>query len=277
MKKSLIKLLFSVILIFATSIYGMAQVRTVSARFVETGTSTMENVLGFRITFSRLVWIVEGAPTTCSFKMEKSDDGVTWVDFTPTPLDCTSSGKVEFINTPFAGKFLRHNLTTLTGSGIISPYWDGFRGHGCGTAYRGVLSTEISSDPAPGEELTLTIPSFEKWKVHSARFELQTNSTVADRELFLTVSDDGNEYFRVFADVIKANQTGAFTTVNLGFVGTAGQGLSVINQPTDVRTVMLPVVDKFISGGHTFATETVDMQAGDDYGRIVARVEKCSN
>ena len=279
MRKSLIKLLFLVILTFAVSVSGIAQDRTVSARFVETGTSTMENVLNFRITFSRLVWTVEGTPSACSFKMEQSDDGITWSDFTPASLDCTSSGKTEFISAPFAGKFLRHSLTTLTGSGIIRPFWDGFRGDGCGRDYDGIFSVESSTDPSAGAELSITVPSSERWRVYSSSFELQADSTVEDREVFLVVSEGSDEYFRTFADgVVKSDQLGIFTSAALGFVGTAGLGPSSINQPTDVRTIMIPIYsDAFVPGGHTLATDTGGLQAGDDYSAVVALVEKCPN
>lgn len=279
MQKSITRLLLLAAMAFVVSVNIVAQDRTVSARFVETGTSTMENVLNFRITFSRLVWTVEGTPSVCSFKMEKSDDGITWSDFTPVPLDCTSSGKTEFINVPFAGKFLRHNLTTLTGDGIIRPFWDGFKGHACGIDYRGIFSVETSSDPTSGTELALTVPSSERWRVYSSKFELQADSTIEDREVFLVVSKGSDEYFRTFADgVVKSDQLGIFTSAPIGFVGTAGLGPSSIHQPADVRTIMIPIYsDAFIPGGHTLATDTGGLQAGDDYSPAVLLVERCPN
>ena len=279
MRKLTIWSLVLTLVLLSISVGVVAQDRTVSARFVETGTSTMENVLNFRITFSRLVWTVEGTPSVCSFKMEKSDDGIIWVDFTPVPLDCTLPGKVEFINAPFAGKFLRHNLTTLTGSGIIRSFWEGYHGDACGRDYSGIFSVESSTNPSLGAEISLTVPSTEKWRVYSSEFRLQTDGTMADREVFLTVSKGSDEYFRTFADgVVKADQLGIFTSAALGFVGTAGLGPSSINQPTDVRTIMIPIYsDAFIPGGHTLATDTGNLQSGDDYGPATILVERCPN
>ncbi|KKK72076.1 hypothetical protein LCGC14_2907520 [marine sediment metagenome] len=276
MQKLKIGLLALVLSVISVSV--AAQDRTVSGRFVVPGTSTMEDVQNFRITFSRLVWIIDGAPTVCSFKMEKSADGLLWTDLT-TLINCTSSGKIEFVSTPFVGKYIRHNLTTFIGGGILRIFWEGFHGDRCGFDYSGVFSVIASPDPAVGAELSISVPSYERWRVYSSMFELQADSTKEDREVFLTASKGGNEYFRTFADgVVKADQRGMFTTAPLGFVSAAGLDPSSTRLSTDVLTIMIPIYSEaFLPGGHTLATSTNGLQAGDDYSPAVVLVERCPN
>ena len=165
MQKLKIGLLLLVLLVVPMN--TIAQDRTVSGRFVVPGTSTMENVQNFRITFSRLVWIIEGTPTVCSFKMEKSADGLLWTDLTAL-IDCTSSGKIQFISPPFVGKFIRHNLVAFTGGGILNMFWEGFHGDRCGFDYSGVFSVVARPDPAGGAELSISVPLYERWRVYSS-------------------------------------------------------------------------------------------------------------
>lgn len=277
MQKLIIKLLLLTFVLFAVSVGVTAQDRTRADIFFEPGTGTVENVLNSRITFSRLTWTLDGTVTACSFRMEKSSDGITWEDLT-TLQDCVVERRFEFITAPI-GKFIRQNVTTLAGGGSVFIFWEGFRGDGCGIDYRGIFSVETSPDPAVGTEVSITVPSSEKWRVYSSLFELQADSTVVDREVFLTASEGSSEYFRVFADgVVKADQKGIFTAAPLGFVGTTGLGPSAIHQPADVRTIMIPIYSgAFIPGGHTLATNTEGLQVGDDYGPVAVLVERCPN
>ena len=277
MKKLTIKMLALAFFVLLCAPVAMAQVRTIVRQFSSPGISSVSEIINLRVTFSTITWLPDGPITSCSFKMEKSDDGVTWTDLTSLQ-DCTSSGKLEII-TPLLGKFIRVNVPTVAGGGFISVFWEGFKGTGCGLDYRGIFSVEKSPDPAPGTELTITIPATERWRVYSARFELQTNSTAGDREVFLSAALGSDEYFRVFADgVVKSDQLGIFTGAALGFVGTAGLGPASINQPTDVRTVLIPIYSEdFIPGGHTLSTDTNGLEVGDDYSSAAVLVERCPN
>ena len=274
MQKLLARLLTLALVLLVVPMSAMTQDRIVSTRFFVPGAGIPQDVLNFRITFSRLAWVVDGTPTACSFKMEQSNNGISWTDFT-APIDCTSSGEIESIHTPFVGKFLRHNLTTFTGGIALSAFWEGFHGDRCGFDYSGVFSTIISPDPAVGTELSIAIPPIERWRVYSAGFELQADGVNADREVSLTASNSGNEYFRTLADgTVKSNQKGIFTAAALGFVATAGLG----SPPASVRTILIPIYSEaFIPGGHTLATSTNGLQAGDDYSPAVVLVERCPN
>ena len=283
MRKSTMRLVAPLVLALVSLSMSMsttAQQVTFRGSFAEPGISGTVDARNFRVAFSRVtVYFFLATPTECLFKIEQSDFGITWEDLIPL-RDCTSEEKFEFI-TPIINKVLRVNLPvfTTTPPGVVFVFWEGYTGERCGKDYDGIFSTVVGSDPAAGTELSITVPSIERWRVYSAAFRLQADSTVGDREVFLTASENGNEYFRVFADgVVKADQEGIFTTAALGFVGTAGLGPSSINQPTDVRTILIPIYsDAFIPSGHTLATDTNGMEPDDDYSPAVVLVEKCPN
>lgn len=273
MRKITIKLLALAFFVILCAPVAMAQVE-IRRDFREPGVSVL-NVGAIRATFSRISWVPEVTITACSFKIEESSDGVTWTELTPSQ-DCTSSGKFEFITPPLS--IIRFNVSALTIGQRLILFWEGDRGIGCGLGYSGILTKIIGPDPAAEDELSIIVPTHEKWRVHSALFKLQTSNVVADREVFLSVLKDGDEVFRTFADgVVKANQMGIFTTVDLGFVGTVGLGPASLNQPTGERTIMVPISNAFIPGGSILTTDTIGIQTGDDYGPPIIVAEKCSN
>jgi len=256
----------------------MSQQVTMRGTFGQPGFSSQTAAFNFRVTFSRVNWFFRvGPPTECLFKIEQSEFGIVWTDFT-SPIDCSLEGKVEFI-TPVLNKFLRINVSAFAvpDIGNVTIFYEGFTGESCGKDYDGIFSTIVSPDPVAGAELSIVVPPNERWRVYSSSFHLQADGTNEDRNVFLTVSDNGNEYFRTFADgVVKADQEGIFTAAPLGFVGTTGLGPPSIHQPVDVRTIMIPVYSAaFVPSGHTLATDTNGMQPGDDYSSAVVLVERC--
>ena len=277
MQKLITKLLLLALALLGVSSNAVAQkVVGLSPRFVESGFSSIFNVASGRVAFSRFSWVTIGGAVSCSVKVEESDDGITWSDFTSIQ-DCTSTGKLEIISSPPG--FVRFNVTALTSGSDLRVFWDGFSGNECGFNYDGIFSVIISANPTAGAELLITVPTTERWRIYSSLFELQVNSVVGDREVFLVASEGSDEYFRVFADgVVKAGQKGIFTSAALGFVGTAGLGPSSINQPTDVRTILIPIYSEtFVPGGHTVSTSTGGLQSGDDYSSATILVERCPN
>lgn len=255
-----------------------SQERTFFTGFDKPGVSPSTDAQNSLIRFSRVTWFpIISSPTVCSFTVEKSFRGTVWTELIPAQ-DCSSEGKFEFI-TPVIHGLLRFRMITFTGAGTVLLFWEGFKGNACGADYRGIFSTIKSADPATGQELSIAIPSNERWRLYSAKFELQTTVAVGDREVFLIASEGENTYFRTFADgVVKADQKGIFTTASLGFVGTVGLGPLAITQAADERTIMIPIYSAaFIPGGDTIATDTSGMQSGDDYSAAVVKVERCPN
>lgn len=276
----LVALLGLTLALLSAPMSAVTQQVTLRRGFAQPGVSGTAEARNSRVTFSRVTWyFLLDPPTECSFKIEQSSFGIAWTDLISLQ-DCTSQGEFEFI-TPIIDKVIRINLTAFAAPppGIVTIFWEGFTGKGCGKDYDGIFSIVAGPDPAVGAELSITVPSIERWRVYSAEFRLQADSTVGDREVFLTASEDGNEYFRVFANgVVKASQEGIFTAAALGFVSTAGLSPSSMNQPTDVRTILIPIYsDAFIPGGHTLATDTNGLEPGDDYSPAIVLVEKCPN
>jgi len=227
-------------------------------------------------TFYRLAWgPTASSLSACTVKLEKSEDGVVWTDLLPAQ-DCKIAGTAEAIvdNT----NFIRIAVTALSG-GTVLIEWRGYDGAGCSLEYEGIVSVVVGVDPAPGAEQVITVPSAERWKILSAHFELVASSTPGDRSVFFSLDENGNEYFRTFADgIVQANQRGIFTASTLGFVGTAGLGPSSIHQPVDMRTILIPIQqDTYVPGGHNIRTITDGLEPGDDYNAASLLVEKCPN
>lgn len=71
-----------------------------------------------------IVWTILGAVSTCSVKVEKSADGVTWSDMI-SGATCTSASSTGTATTDIAN-FVRVNATTFTGSGTLIVTYFGF-------------------------------------------------------------------------------------------------------------------------------------------------------
>ena len=245
--------------------------------FREPGVSSLINMNPQYPLFHQLTWGPTSlvAPAVCTIKLEQHLNGV-WIDLIP-PQDCTVAGIFREISG--RPRLLRISVTALSIDGRVGVNYKGFDGAGCGKSYNGIISLIIGIDPAPGTELIASIPALERWRVLSAHFELNADSTIVDRNVFFRVESAGIEYFRTLADgQVKSNQRGIFTASALGFVGTAGLGPSSVRQPVNVRTILIPIQsDTFIPGGHRIRTDTDGLQAGDDYSAATLLVERCSN
>ncbi len=64
-----------------------------------------------------IVWTTLGTVTTCSVKVQKSEDGVSWADMI-SGATCTSPSSTGAITTDIAN-YVRINATTLTGTGTL--------------------------------------------------------------------------------------------------------------------------------------------------------------
>lgn len=226
-------------------------------------------------TFHEFTWQPGSTPlTSCSVEFEQSSDNVTWANLGPAQ-DCTVKGGLKAIGKP---RYIRYNVISLAGGTFVTLY-KGFSGATCGRGYSGIVSVIVGVNPAPGTELIVTVPADERWKILAARFELVADPTVVDRNVFFSVDEAGNEYFRTLADgLVQSGQLGIYTASALGFVGTSGLGPSSVHQPVDVRTILIPIPsDTFIPGGHNLRTVTDGLQPGDDYSAATLLVERCPN
>lgn len=271
--KLIARLLVLTLVLLGASVETLGQQINKINQFVTPGTSTASNILSHQVTFSRLTWHLDGTISTCSFKMEKSDDNITWTDLTASQ-DCTVIGKLEFI-TPFLGKFIRYNVTTLTGGGTLHLVWAGLKGPGCGHDYSGIFAVETAVNPTAGTELSVTVPDDQRWRFLSLSFQLITDATPGDRVPFFNLTDGmGGVYLRTFADrAIGASQIGFVTAASFGTAGGISPG-----PPTLSTTAIISLpVDLVLLPGHVVTTSTQGLQPGDDYTNPQFLVERCPN
>lgn len=276
MYKRIAALVLLTCLMFAGGASAQEPIIAKGEAFTEPGVGTAFNLGLLFPNFHQIVWGPTAEPAVgCTFKVEKSLDGLSWSDLVPE-RDCATPSTVRAISGDI--RFVRTEVIALTSGRIVITY-KGFNGTTCGREYGGIVSVITGADPAAGAELIITVPADERWKVLSAHFELVTDSTVVDRNVFLSVDEAGNEYFRTLADgSVQGGQLGIFTASPLGFVGTSGLGPSSVHQPVDVRTIIIPIQpDTFIPGGHNVRTDTDGLQPGDDYGAATLLVERCPN
>ena len=274
MKKIIAALTLLTCLVFGVGASAQTPLLTKGEGFTEPGVGTAFNLGSTFPTFHQVAWQPTTEPLVgCAFKVEKSLDGSNWSDLV-SERDCTIPATVRAISGDI--RFIRIEVTTLTSGRIVISY-RGFNGATCGREYNGITSVIAGVDPAPGAELIVTVPADERWKILAAHFELVADSTVVDRNVFFSVDEAGNEYFRTLADgLVQSGQRGIYTASALGFVGTSGLGPSSVHQPVDVRTILIPVPsDIFIPGGHNIRTVTDGLQPGDDYGPATLLVESC--
>lgn len=71
----------------------------------------------------QLVWTIKGTVSTCSVKLQQSEDGVSWADLI-TAATCTSSDSGTL--TTGSARYVRVNATTFTGSGSLTVTYFGF-------------------------------------------------------------------------------------------------------------------------------------------------------
>lgn len=113
------------------------------------------------------------------------------------------------------------------------------------------------ADPAPGAELSITVPANEIWVIQNAFFRFNADITVADRFIEV-IYDDGNDIlFRSMAGrLVQANE-------NVRFSLYPEADLTVIASVPIYVTYALP--RRVLFPGWRFRTTTLNVQAGDDY------------
>lgn len=120
------------------------------------------------------------------------------------------------------------------------------------------------TDPAAGAEITEVVPTGALWRLLSVSFQLVTDATPATRTVRLQL---GTAIVTVALIPATSNQT-ASLTVRYTF----GDGLEHFTSGTDtcapsVRGILLPA-------GSQFATSTLNLQAGDNFGAPHYEVEE---
>ncbi len=86
-----------------------------------------------------ITWTTEGTVSTCSVKVQKSEDGTSWSDLIAAQTCTSASGTATF--TVDVASYVRINATTLTGSGkLLVTYF----GYAVGMGNASVASQELA-------------------------------------------------------------------------------------------------------------------------------------
>ena len=129
----------------------------------------------------------------------------------------------------------------------------------------GVLRSITGTNPAAGVEISETVPTNARWRLHAVQFPLVTAIAAANREVALTF-DDGTT---VFARVPSGFTHVASTTIVYSSFHHAPR-FTVAQDTT--KNFPLPRLD--LQGGFRFNTVTTNLQAADDYGAPQYLVEE---
>lgn len=80
--------------------------------------------IGTGVKSHAITWTTSGTVSTCSVKVQKSEDGTSWSDLI-AGATCTSNSSTGTITTDVAN-YVRVNATTLTGSGTLNVTYVGY-------------------------------------------------------------------------------------------------------------------------------------------------------
>ena len=130
---------------------------------------------------------------------------------------------------------------------------------------RGNMRSITGTNPAAAAEISETVPTDARWKFYSLQALIVTDANVANR-LVRAVFDDGTTQFHsgASASPIAASQSVDVVVSNFG-------------DPESIVTVVILVpvrAELFLPAGFRIQTETISLQAGDDWGAPQLLVEE---
>lgn len=129
----------------------------------------------------------------------------------------------------------------------------------------GRIRVITGTNPAAGAEVVETVPTGARWRLRGVRALLVTDATVTNREVGLFF-DDGANVFSAFPSTVNqtATQTRVYTGSPAGVRGAAATALDVT----------IAIADLVLLAGHRFRTQTINLQAADDWAAPVYEVEE---
>jgi small ligand-binding sensory domain FIST len=129
----------------------------------------------------------------------------------------------------------------------------------------GTIRSITGTDPAAGAEVSETVPTGARWRLHALRVALTTDATVANRETSLTLDDGTTIYAQMPA--------GEAQTASAAFTYTWAVGL-IRGAPNQGGSRLIPIPPLWLLAGHRIRTLTTNIQAGDNYGAPQLLVEE---
>jgi len=131
---------------------------------------------------------------------------------------------------------------------------------------RGFIAEVSSANPAAGAEALITAPAGELWHVLYGTVTLVTDATSTNRRVHLKLNDNQTTRIDVFTN---QDQTASLTR-RYSF-----SQLGVIQDPVDGDDIPIAIPNEiWIEPEGQIETDTVNLQAGDDFGAMSFLVEK---
>lgn len=130
---------------------------------------------------------------------------------------------------------------------------------------QGFLRTIVGTDPAAGVEVSEVVPGGVRWRLISLVAALVTDATVINRFVGLWLDDGASVYFKSTGPSHPASNTIPYT-----FSTAAIKDPGVLSGGT-----LMPIpIGIVLPAGHRMRTNTLNLQAGDNYGAPIFLVEQ---
>ena len=124
----------------------------------------------------------------------------------------------------------------------------------------GALRSITGSTPAAGAEISETVPTGARWQVLTFRYQNVTSATVANRQSVLLFDDGANNLGYFGGEALQAASSTYLYSYAAGFA-------PIVGAPTNGLGRGLPS-SVFLPAGARIRTQTVSIQAGDQYSLV---------
>lgn len=139
----------------------------------------------------------------------------------------------------------------------------------CGAPGTGRSRSIAGTNPAAGVEISETVPAGVRWRISAVRFTLLTDSTAANRTLFLVFDDGADPSFITM--MTQAAQPASTSRVYHFFLDMPAA------EVVAGGNAYLPLPDElWLPAGFRMRTLTTSFQAGDDYTAPEFLIEECT-
>ena len=129
----------------------------------------------------------------------------------------------------------------------------------------GAIRSITGTDPAAAANISETVPTDARWRLHSLLATFVADANVANRRVIFLVGDGSNVYQR--SGAVAAQTANISARYNFGPFG-----MSV--QSTAGDQIVASSQGLVLAAGHTLQTTVVNIQAGDNWGAPQLLVEE---
>ena len=129
----------------------------------------------------------------------------------------------------------------------------------------GLLRSVTGTNPAAGANIAESVPTNARWKIRSLKFRFITDATVATRIVNIRFEDGTSKFVHIPPGTTQtASLTYDYSAYHIGEYSTDAKSDIQINLPPDIILLQAWGLE----------TNTVNLQAGDDYGAPIMMVEE---